>query len=69
MVAFDVGGGLAIRDDEDLFVFAGAFLEDSAGELKAEVEVGEVLGGFFDLIDGDFEADLVIINGDGFGHA
>ena len=32
-IAFDVGGGLAVGDDEDLFVFAVALPEDAAGEL------------------------------------
>src|SRR5258706_6458093 len=50
-VAFDVGRGLAVGDDEELLVFAGALAEDAAGELQAQVQGGEVLRGAVDLVD------------------
>ncbi len=67
-VSFDMCGGLAVGDDEDLFIFAGACAEDSSRHLQSEMEVGEVLGRLIDLIDRALQADFVIEDGDGLGH-
>ena len=64
----EVCGGLAVGDDEDLFILAGASLEEASGELEAHVEVSEVLRGMFEFCEGYAEADVVVVDGDGFGH-